>query len=418
MPSPATDPKATGSTGPAALAAGLDAELAGIDAELAEIDLLVTQATTEAGRHEAKRVAAAEKFELARGFASTPSAELAELATTLATLTKRATLMESQVDVLQGKRRTLVRFRDSLAGHADALRELDAAAGPTSAWDVGAGRPDEAGALGPDGLGPGALDPNAPLPPGISRLVLGAQEELRRDIARAIHDGPAQSLTNIVLQAQIVDRLLARDPEAARGEVRQLVAMVQATLDATKSFIFDVRPMVLDDLGLVPTLRGAARDRERRTGIPVDFDSVGADHRLARELESGLFRMIEEALSGFLAGGPQRVAIRLEWSAGHVGAQVRSVRDVPAAEAETRPAPARPSRRSGRADEPAEEMPVALAAMLEDRRADQARRSAPIALPAKVWREIQQRAATLGIAATLGADGSELRLALDPAAVP
>jgi two-component system sensor histidine kinase DegS len=135
-------------------------------------------------------------------------------------------------------------------------------------------------------------------------MVLAAQEDLRREIARAMHDGPAQSLTNIVLQAQIVDRLVARDPAAARTEVRQLVEMVQQTLEATKSFIFDVRPMVLDDLGLVPTLRRAARDRGQRAGVPVQFESLGPDRRLPMELESGLFRMIDEALVAFLASAP------------------------------------------------------------------------------------------------------------------
>jgi hypothetical protein len=80
------------------------------------------------------------------------------------------------------------------------------------------------------------------------------------------------------------------DPAKAGHEVRQLVAMVQQTLEATKSFIFDVRPMVLDDLGLVPTLRRAARERGRRAGVPVEFDSMGQDRRLPMDLESGLFR--------------------------------------------------------------------------------------------------------------------------------
>ena len=83
-----------------------------------------------------------------------------------------------------------------------------------------------------------------------------------------MHDGPAQSLTNIVLQAQIVERLLDRDPSQAKAEIGQLVGMVQHTLEATKAFIFDVRPMVLDDLGLVPTLRRVARDRGRRSQTP------------------------------------------------------------------------------------------------------------------------------------------------------
>jgi len=73
------------------------------------------------------------------------------------------------------------------------------------------------------------------------------------------------------------------------------VGMVQATLDATKGFIFDVRPMVLDDLGLVPTLRRATRDRGRRAHVPVEFESVGADRRLPVDIESAVFRILDEA---------------------------------------------------------------------------------------------------------------------------
>jgi hypothetical protein len=172
-----------------------------------------------------------------------------------------------------------------------------------------------------------------------------------------MHDGPAQSLTNIVLQAQIVERLLATDPELARAEVRQLVSMVQQTLDATKSFIFDVRPMVLDDLGLVPTLRRAARERGRRSGVAVDFESMGADRRLSMELESGLFRVLDEAISGYLASAPDRVSVRLDWSEDRVGARISATRR-PSAKAER-------SRRR-----PERDLPPALAAMMDERRAD------------------------------------------------
>src|SRR5437667_5028660 len=146
----------------------------------------------------------------------------------------------------------------------------------------------------------------------MSRIVLNAQEDLRREIARAMHDGPAQSLTNITLQAQIVDRLLGRDPEDARSELRLLVQMVQQTLEATKTFIFDVRPMVLDDLGLVPTLRKSTRDRGQRAGVKVEFESVGVDRRLPMELESGLFRIIDEALAAHLAAKPETLVLRMD----------------------------------------------------------------------------------------------------------
>src|SRR4029079_10109807 len=88
--------------------------------------------------------------------------------------------------------------------------------------------------------------------------------------------------------------------------------MVQRTLDATKTFIFDVRPMVLDDLGLVPTLRRASRERRPRGGVKVEFASVGVDRRLPVELESGLFRMLDDALAAHVAGRPDRMSMQLD----------------------------------------------------------------------------------------------------------
>jgi len=210
-----------------------------------------------------------------------------------------------------------------------------------------------------------------------------------------------------VLQAQIVERLVATDPVRAGLEVRQLVAMVQQTLEATKSFIFDVRPMVLDDLGLVPTLRRAARERGRRAGVPVDFDSLGPDRRLPMDLESGLFRILEEAMAAYLGARAERVSLRLDWS-DQVEARVSASRSA----AETRPDPTPAATSDG-------DLPPALAAMMEDRRADArdaveaALRDSIVVLPPSTWREIQSRASTLGLTAELSADGAELRLVID-----
>jgi signal transduction histidine kinase len=304
--------------------------------------------------------------------------------------------MESQVDSLEGKRRALVRFRDKLIEIADQVAGTDVS-GPLATAGVGAARgTDEA-------------------TPAMSRIILNAQEDLRRDIARAMHDGPAQSLTNIVLQAQIVERLVNRDPEMASSEVRQLIAMVQQTLDATKSFIFEVRPMVLDDLGLVPTLRRATRERGRRAGIAVEFESMGTDRRLTMDLESGLFRIIDEAMAGYLAAAPDRVIVRLDWADDRIEGLVSASRErsveVDAAEREAASHAARPA--SG------EDTPPALASMMADRReqaeaaAEAARSAAIVSLPPQAWRDIQQRAASVAITAELLADGGELRIAAE-----
>jgi two-component system sensor histidine kinase DegS len=372
-------------------------ELAHLDAELGEVDLLVVQAKTEAARHETRRVAASDKLTAAMTAAASSGgpldpAGLADLNSQLVLLTKRAALMESQVDVLEGKRRALGRYRDALASYTEALGAFG---------DVPVTRSTKPAAGAP------RIADTSGIPPAVSRLLLGAQEDLRREIARAMHDGPAQSLTNIVLQAQIVERLVSTDPARAAVEVRQLVAMVQQTLEATKSFIFDVRPMVLDDLGLVPTLRRAARERGRRAGVPVEFDTLGPEQRLPMDLESGLFRILDEAMAAYVSARAERVSVRLDW-ADQLEARVSASR----ATAELRP------------DQTPEvatdkDLPPALAAMMEDRRADArdaleaARREAIVVLPPSTWREIQSRAGTLGMLAELSPDGAELRLVAD-----
>ena len=227
---------------------------------------------------------------------------------------------------------------------------------------------------------------------------------MRREIARQLHDGPAQSLTNIVLQAQIVDRLLARDPGAAAVEVEGLIGMVQRTLDATKTFIFDIRPMVLDDLGLVPTLRRASRDRGARAKVKVEFESIGVDRRLPMELESGLFRIVDEALAAHVAGKPETLTLKLDWT-DKLEIELTAGRTPPTIAA----APPPPE---------GADLPPALAAMVEERRVahqaavEEARLAALARLPERLWREVSGRAETLGIQAELLDEGARLRLAV------
>jgi len=385
------------------LAARLAEEAAGVKSEVDEIELLINQAKTEAARHETRRSAAAEKLAIAADRLAVGGAagakDLADLANQLVAVARKAALMEAQIDLLEGKRKSALRMADMLAAEADRAKKVAAqpsgGAGPT---DGGAG---DAGSV----PGFAELDLAGPLPPGVSRIILTAQEDLRREIARQMHDGPAQSLTNIVLQAQIVDRLMTSDPAKAQAEVEQLIGMVQRTLDATKTFIFDVRPMVLDDLGLVPTLRRASRDRGRRVGVTVDFESVGVDRRLPVDLESGLFRMLDDALAAHVLGKPDRLALHLDWGE-HLIIELTAGR-VP----EVVPDPELPPEGS--------ELPPALAQMVAERRAayeaavEEARIRSLARLPEQAWRDVSGRARILGVKAEMLDDGARLHLEVD-----
>jgi two-component system sensor histidine kinase DegS len=378
------------------LARDTDAEASRLDRELEEIELLVQQARTESARHEQKRAQAAERLAGTESRREPIPVEISQAIDHLTTMTKRASLMEAQIDILVGKQRALTRYRDRIR---DLTGQIRAAA-----------------------EGTGSREPADPAGAQVegSRAVLQAQEDLRREIARAMHDGPAQSLTNIALQAQIVQRLVDRDPARAGAEVGQLIEMVQQTLEATKTFIFDVRPMVLDDLGLVPTLRRAARDRGRKAQVPIQFDSVGADRRLANDVESGLFRIIDDAIAGYVSTQPARVVVSLDWSDSQLEARVSGLHtdelavDEPAVSPDE-PAARRGGRLRGRAKQ-ADEMPAALAQMIEEQREDAAAATeeaaralaAARALPGHTWKQIEQRARGLGLTVSLSEDGQEL----------
>lgn len=129
-----------------------------------------------------------------------------------------------------------------------------------------------------------------------------------------MHDGPAQSIANIALQAQIVQRLFDRNLDGARAELNELVGMVQDALKTTKEFIFDIRPMVLDDLGLVPTLRRSVTERMRRSATTIRFESIGSDARLPSDVESALYRIVDYAVIAYTAAKSPEILVRLDWS--------------------------------------------------------------------------------------------------------
>jgi two-component system, NarL family, sensor histidine kinase DegS len=368
------------------LAARLTSDLIVLDRELTEIDMLVGQTKAEATRHEQKRVQLAERLSAA---GPTDPKELSDAYGQLVTQTRRAAVMEAQVEILEGKQRALLRHRNAIAAVAEAVSGMPAVA------FVPPARPESLDD-GIDDAQPGGRTP------GLSRVVMTAQEDLRREIARQMHDGPAQSLTNIVLQTSIVERLMDRDPDSAKGELRLLVAMVQQTLDATKNFIFDVRPMVLDDLGVVPTLRRMARDRGRRAKIPVEFDSLGHDRRLPMEMESTVFRILDEALAAYLALAPDKVQLRLDWTE---ELEARLIAEK---------APVLPD--DDLPEVPTGNVPDALKQMIQERHDAHdaavvaAKAAAIVELPAATRRDVAERAAAVGGRTEILGGGAELRL--------
>lgn len=135
----------------------------------------------------------------------------------------------------------------------------------------------------------------------IGLKIILAQEDERKRIAREIHDGPAQSLANMVLRTEIAERMLdTNDLEMIRAELIDLKKQVRAGLGEIRKIIFNLRPMALDDLGLVPTLRKFVQDFEERTRIRAVFETVGKEKRLQSAMEAAMYRLVQEAFNNAL----------------------------------------------------------------------------------------------------------------------
>ena len=127
-------------------------------------------------------------------------------------------------------------------------------------------------------------------------MLVNAQEAERQRLSRQMHDGPAQALSNFILQTEIAMRLLDVDPTQARDELGNLKMSAMGTFQKVRNFIFELRPMMLDDLGLIPTIRRYADTFKEQTGLDVNVTISGNERRLESYLEVMVFRALQELL--------------------------------------------------------------------------------------------------------------------------
>lgn len=127
--------------------------------------------------------------------------------------------------------------------------------------------------------------------------VIRAQEEERRRVAREIHDGPAQTLANIVLRLEIAEKLLELDSSRVKAELKDLKNLVRANLQDTRRIIFDLRPMALDDLGIIRAVSNYLDNFQNNYRIKCQLRMEGEERRLLPAMEVALFRLVQEGMT-------------------------------------------------------------------------------------------------------------------------
>ena len=129
----------------------------------------------------------------------------------------------------------------------------------------------------------------------LSKQLLDVQEQERRHIARELHDQIGQALTALKINLQALDRFLPQGE--ADVYMNESMEIAEKTLQQVRNLSLDLRPSLLDDLGLVPAVRWYLDRQGQRTGIKIKFVAEIGDERLPMQIETTCFRVIQEALT-------------------------------------------------------------------------------------------------------------------------
>jgi len=145
----------------------------------------------------------------------------------------------------------------------------------------------------------------------ISKRLLNKLEAERRYIARELHDEIGQALTALKISLQSLQRI--NDPEQLSKRLNDLIAMLDRVLNQVRNMSLNLRPSLIDDLGLTPTIRWYVDMISATTGIDIELSMVGMDSRFELETEIACFRVIQEAVNNAIRHAKaDKIEIKLE----------------------------------------------------------------------------------------------------------
>src|SRR5215211_7190698 len=265
---------------------GLDwqAELNETEKALREITLMIEQSQGEVSKLSQRNAAITTHLQQVQSqLDRMPPQEIRGAYDSALDAQQRLLVMRGQLEKLQNEKSHLERFKSTLAMARDARTNT---ATPTTG-----------------GLGSRSQLTSV-------EMLVNAQETERQRLSRQIHDGPAQALSNFILQTEIAMRLMDVDAAQAREELNNLKTSAMGTFQKVRNFIFELRPMMLDDLGLVPTVRRYSDAFKEQAGLDINVTVTGTERRLEPYLEVMLFRAIQELL-GNAARHSQATLVRV-----------------------------------------------------------------------------------------------------------
>lgn len=155
------------------------------------------------------------------------------------------------------------------------------------------------------------------------RQIISTQEEERKRIARELHDVTGQELSTLAINLGAMATAPPSNAEEIRGKLEAAKSLALHSLDEVHKLIFDLRPSLLDDLGLIAAVRWYADRRLRPLGIEVHLETVGEERRLPSHIETALFRIVQEAIANIAQHAEaESASISLEFEQGAVAVHI------------------------------------------------------------------------------------------------
>lgn len=268
---------------------------------LQEISLLLNQTQQEVDRLSARENQQNSRIrEMEASIESFSRTDIRDAYTASHDVQLRLFMMRNQLEALQSRKESIETHQGKLRILLD-LAEInrDQEANPNARTSVLQG--------GTSMLGQSTVD--------LAPELIQARERERIRISRQLTDGPAQVLANLILRTEIVKRAAERAPDQVVTEIVGLRDLAAKSLLDVRRAIFEMRPLVLDELGLVPTLRRYSTDFGRENGATITVNGPERDDSIAGHTRVALFRLIQQALLAMVTpaiGTHVQIDIRFE----------------------------------------------------------------------------------------------------------
>ena len=266
----------------------LESEYESAQKNLQEVELLLDQSQSELSKLIQRNTSANTHLQQIQGqFDTIPRSDIKQAYNSVLDSQQRMLVMRSQLEKLQNDQ-TNLKKRINLIEQIRQFYPDQPLLGKTGkAGSLGAG-------INSDGV-------------SVLEMMINSQETERQRLSRQMHDGPAQALSNFIVQTEIASRLFDIDKEKAKSELDNLKSTAMSTFQKVRNFISELRPMMLDDLGLLPTIKKYIEMFKEQHGCDVNMSLSGQEKRLEPYLEVMIFRALQEILGNAIRHNQDQV---------------------------------------------------------------------------------------------------------------